>query len=393
MTIRRIRVSLYIMGRTGRINRGRIPFLTALTGKVGSEFTNRLRFIQLKRVKIDDQLSCLCFFLGKKLLLPSAMNPSIQHTALRTIELEALSISGLAAYINEDFEKAVLAIAGSKGRVVLSGIGKSAVIAQKIVATFNSTGTPSIFMHAADAIHGDLGMVQQEDVVMILSKSGESPEIKVLVPLIKNFGNTLIAVVGNTSSYLARQADILLNTTVDQEACPNNLAPTSSTTAQLVMGDALAVCLMEQKGFRSDDFARFHPGGALGKKLYLRVADLYINNEKPQVLLHQPLTEVIIEMTQKRLGVTAVVDEQQQLTGIITDGDLRRMLKKNIRLEDNITAASIMTRDPQTIAPDQLAVEALDLLRRKEITQLAVVEQGKYLGIIHLHDLIKEGLL
>lgn len=317
----------------------------------------------------------------------------ISEIARRTIELEAQSIEGLKAAINADFEKAVDAIANCTGRLVVSGIGKSAVIAQKIVATLNSTGTPSIFMHAADAIHGDLGMVQEQDIVLILSKSGESPEIKVLVPLIKNFGNTLIAMVGNTQSYLARQATLILDTTVEQEACPNNLAPTSSTTAQLVMGDALAVCLMELKGFQPDDFARFHPGGTLGKKLYLRVADLYPSNEKPSVGPTTQLQDVIMEMTQKRLGVTAVTDTTDQLLGIITDGDLRRMLRKNIGFDKNLQAADIMTTQPKTIDPDALAVEALDLLRKHEITQLAVVEAGRYLGMLHLHDLIREGLL
>jgi len=320
------------------------------------------------------------------------MAVSIKQVALKTIALEANSVSGLASYINDDFEKAVTAIASGKGRVVVSGIGKSAVIAQKIVATFNSTGTPSIFMHAADAIHGDLGMVQQNDVVVIISKSGESPEIKVLVPLIKNFGNVLIAMVGNIESYLARNASIILNTTVTQEACPNNLAPTSSTTAQLVMGDALAICLMELNGFQSEDFAKFHPGGSLGKKLYLRVVDLYADNEKPKVLAEQSLKEVIVEMTAKRLGITAVVDTANNLLGIITDGDLRRMLEKSIAI-DTIKAGDIMTVNPKTIGPDELAVGALDVLRKNEITQLAVTDAGKYLGIIHLHDLVKEGLI
>ncbi len=320
------------------------------------------------------------------------MPVSIIQIALRTIDLEAQSILGLASFINDDFEKAVQALADNKGRVVVSGIGKSAVIAQKIVATFNSTGTPSIFMHAADAIHGDLGIVQQDDVVIIISKSGESPEIKVLVPLIRNFGNTLIGMVGSIDSYLAKNATIVLNTTVEQEACPNNLAPTSSTTAQLVMGDALAVCLMELKGFKSGDFAKFHPGGMLGKKLYLRVSDLYAGNEKPKVLAGQSLKEVIVEMTAKRLGITAVVDNDNNLLGIITDGDLRRMLEKNVAI-DKVMAGGIMTANPQTIAPDELAVGALDLLRKKEISQLVVTESGKYLGIIHLHDLIREGLI
>lgn len=320
------------------------------------------------------------------------MSVSIKHVALRTIELESRSISELAAFINDDFEKAVQAIANSKGRVVISGIGKSAVIAQKIVATLNSTGTPSIFMHAADAIHGDLGIVQQEDVVIVISKSGESPEIKVLVPLIRNFGNTLIGMVGNMSSFLAKNSTIILNTTVSQEACPNNLAPTTSTTAQLVMGDALAICLMEMKGFQSEDFAKFHPGGMLGKKLYLRVADLYANNEKPAVLANQSLKEVIVEMTAKRLGITAVVNNANELLGIITDGDLRRMLEKSTAI-DSISAAEIMTAGPITIGAEALAVDALDLMRRKEISQLAVTDHKQYSGILHIHDLIREGLI
>jgi arabinose-5-phosphate isomerase len=320
------------------------------------------------------------------------MPDSIKQIALRTIAQEAQSINGLAAYINDDFEKAVTAISKSKGRVVISGIGKSAVIAQKIAATLNSTGTPSSFLHAADAIHGDLGVVQQDDIVIIISKSGNSPEIKVLVPLIKNFGNTVIGILGNTESYLAAQSDIILNTTVEQEACPNNLAPTSSTTAQLVMGDALAVCLMELKGFGSDDFAKFHPGGALGKQLYLRVEDLYKDNQKPSVKAHSTLKEVIVEITGKRLGATAVVDDANNLLGIITDGDLRRMLEKQASLE-KMQAKDLMTVNPKTIGPDELAVNALDLMRKKEITQLVVEEKGKYMGIIHLHDLIKEGLI
>ncbi len=317
---------------------------------------------------------------------------SIKQVALKTIELEASSVAGLAAFINDDFEQAVRAVFSGKGRVVVSGIGKSAIIAQKIVATFNSTGTPSIFMHAADAIHGDLGMVQQNDVVIIISKSGESPEIKVLVPLIRNFGNTLIAMVGNTASYLARNASIVLNTSVEQEACPNNLAPTSSTTAQLVMGDAMAICLMELNGFQTMDFAKFHPGGSLGKKLYLRVADLFADNEKPKVLVTQTLKEVIVEITQKRLGITAVVDGENNLLGIITDGDLRRMLEKNKDIEA-VKAGDIMTRNPKTIGSEELAISALDVLRQHGISQLAVTDNGKYLGIIHIHDLVREGLI
>ena len=318
----------------------------------------------------------------------------IKSVAIRTITREAEAVASLRPMINDDFERAVRAIVETKGRLVISGIGKSAIIAQKIVATLNSTGTPSIFLHAADAIHGDLGMIQQEDIVLIISKSGESPEIKVLVPLVRNFGNTLIAMVGNVEAYLARQADIILNTTVSQEACPNNLAPTSSTTAQLVMGDALAVVLMELKGFGSDDFARFHPGGTLGKKLYLHVADLYVNNECPKVLSTATLKQVIVEISKKRLGATAVVDTNNQLLGVITDGDLRRMLEKSITLQlDEIKAADIMTENPKTIDADALAVEALDLLRQYDITQLVVTTGSTYLGIIHLHDLVREGLI
>jgi arabinose-5-phosphate isomerase len=320
------------------------------------------------------------------------MPSSIKQTALRTIKMEAQSIDGLVSYINDDFERSVELIAACKGRLVISGIGKSAVIAQKIVATLNSTGTPSIFMHAADAIHGDLGMVQQDDVVMIISKSGNSPEIKVLVPLLKNLGNTLIGMIGTADSYLAKQSNFVLDTTVDKEACPHNLAPTTSTTAQLVMGDAIAVCLMELKGFTSDDFAKFHPGGMLGKKLYLRISDLYPHNERPKVFLEQSLKEVIVEITRKRLGATAVIDKEEILHGIITDGDLRRMLEKN-HLSDHLLARDIMTADPKTIEPEELVVNALDLMRRNEISQIPVVKEKKYLGMIHLHDLIKEGFI
>jgi arabinose-5-phosphate isomerase len=317
---------------------------------------------------------------------------SIKQAALRTIKLEADSIAQLEQYINDDFVKAINVIEASKGRVIVSGIGKSAIVAQKIVATFNSTGTPSIFMHAADAIHGDLGMIQKEDVVMILSKSGVSPEIKVLLPMIKNFSSTLIAMVGNTESVLAKQADIILNTTVSQEACPNNLAPTSSTTAQMVMGDAIAVALMELRGFSSEDFAKYHPGGTLGKRLYLRVQDLFIHNEQPKVTADAPLKNVIMEMTSKRLGATAVVDGDNKLLGIITDGDLRRMLEKNMPAE-KIMAEDIMTKNPVTIDADALAVEALDVLRKHDITQLIVTDKFHYAGFIHLHDLIREGII
>jgi arabinose-5-phosphate isomerase len=321
--------------------------------------------------------------MNKKMIIP---------VALRTIELEAESVAGLRAFINEDFEKAVETIALCKGRLIVSGIGKSAVIAQKMVATFNSTGTPSVFMHAADAIHGDLGMIQPEDIVLVISKSGDSPEIKVLTPLVKNFGNTLIGMVGNLLSFLAQHCDIVLNTTVEQEACPNNLAPTTSTTAQMVMGDALAVCLMELKGFNTNDFAKFHPGGALGKKLYLRVDDLASANEKPQVLPTATIKEVIVEMTQKRLGAAVVVDKTNVVLGIITDGDLRRMLEKTSSFND-LTAKDIMTPNPKRTVGDQLAVAALEQMKKDNISQLVVEQDGKYAGIIHLHDLVKEGII
>jgi len=320
------------------------------------------------------------------------MSSSIIQKALHTIALEAASIKGLEAFIGEGFEKAVQTIYQSKGRLVVSGIGKSAIVAQKIVATLNSTGTPSLFMHAADAIHGDLGMIQKDDVVLIISKSGESPEIKVLVPLIKNFGNKLIGIVGNMESFLSAQADIVLNTTVSQEACPNNLAPTSSTTAQMVMGDALAVSLMELSGFSDQDFAKYHPGGNLGKRLYLRVEDIYKNNLQPKVLSTASLKEVIVEITEKRLGVTAVVDANNKVEGIITDGDLRRMLEKSNHIE-NITAKEILSLNPKTIEPDVLAVQALDQMRKHDISQLIVESGKKYLGILHLHDLIREGII
>jgi len=317
---------------------------------------------------------------------------AIIQSALRTIKLQGESINGLQAFVDAAFVKAVENISTSKGRLVISGIGKSAIVAQKIAATCNSTGTPALFMHAADAIHGDLGMIQPDDCVMIISKSGDSPEIKVLASLIKNFGNTLVGMVGNTQSYLAQHSDIVLNTTVEQEACPNNLAPTTSTTAQMVMGDALAVCLMELKGFNSHDFAKYHPGGMLGKKLYLRVSDLSAQNEKPAVLPGATIKEVIVEMTQKRLGTTVVTDEKNTVLGIITDGDLRRMLEKTKDF-NTLTAAAIMSSHPKTIAAGALATEALDTMRHNNISQLVVIEEQQYAGIIHLHDLIREGII
>jgi arabinose-5-phosphate isomerase len=322
----------------------------------------------------------------------SLIKKNIIGIAQNTIRQEANAINNLYDTINTDFEKAVTLILNCKGRLVISGIGKSAIVAQKIVASLNSTGTPSLFLHAADAVHGDIGMVQPDDIVMIISKSGDSPEIKVLVPIIKNFKNCLLAMCGNMNSYLAKAADIALNTTVSEEACPNNLAPTSSTTAQIVIGDALTVCLMESRGFSSDDFAKFHPGGTLGKKLYLHVADLFINNEKPVVSTESFLKDVILEITKKRLGVAVVLNENDNLAGIITDGDLRRMLEKDL-YNANVKAKEIMTTDPKTIESTELAVTALDIMRKNNITQLVVTTEGKYVGIIHLHDLIREGII
>jgi arabinose-5-phosphate isomerase len=316
---------------------------------------------------------------------------SVRETALKTIELEAASVAGLAGQL-DGFEEVIDVLVSCTGRIVISGIGKSAIIAQKIVATLNSTGTPSLFLHAADAIHGDLGMVQGNDVVMIISKSGESPEIKVLVPFIKNFGNKVIGMVGNMDSFLARKSDLVLNTTVEAEACANNLTPTTSTTAQLVMGDALAICLMEKRGFAAADFAKLHPGGALGKKLYLRVADLCAEHEKPEVNIEQSLKEVIIEMTKKRLGITAVINNAGELAGVITDGDLRRMLEKTSSIE-NIQAGHIMSENPKTIPVSEMAINALHLMRANSIMQLIAVDGDRYAGVIHLHDLLKEGLI
>lgn len=317
---------------------------------------------------------------------------TIIQTALETITIEKKSIEQLAQYINDAFVQAVELIHNSKGRLVISGIGKSAIIAQKIVATLNSTGTPSLFLHAADAIHGDLGMLQPEDIAMVISKSGESAEIKVLVPFIKNFGNKLIALCGSEHSFLATQADYLLNCTVDEEACPNNLAPTSSTTAQLVIGDALAVTLLKLKGFKPQDFARYHPGGALGKRLYLKVGDLSSQNLQPFVSPEADSKETILTISQNRLGASAVVDGHHQLLGIITDGDIRRMLEKQ---DDwlNIKAKDIMNTSPKKIDESELAVNALEIMRSHNISQLIVVNDEKYTGMIHLHDLIREGII
>tara|TARA_B100000809_G_scaffold249300_2_gene280449 strand:- start:19336 stop:20304 length:969 start_codon:yes stop_codon:yes gene_type:complete len=316
---------------------------------------------------------------------------SIIDNAKLTIDIESKAIANLKNLINSDFENAVNFIFNSKGRVIITGIGKSAIIANKIVATLNSTGTPSIFMHAADAIHGDLGNIQEEDTVICISKSGNTPEIKVLVPLIQNYGNKLIALTGNPDSFLGTNADYTLNCHVEKEACPNNLAPTTSTTAQLVMGDALSVCLLEMKDFTSKDFAKYHPGGALGKRLYLRVNDLVANNEAPLVNPETSVKEVIIEISKKRLGATAVI-ENGQITGMITDGDIRRMLEKHSDIS-SLTAKDIMTKNPKTLNTDAMAIDALNTLENFGITQILVInDQKKYVGIIHLHDLIKEGI-
>ena len=315
----------------------------------------------------------------------------IKAIASRTINEEAAAIGQLSQFLTDDFVSSIDLILKSQGRVIVTGIGKSANIAAKIVSTFNSTGTPAIFMHAADAIHGDLGMIRPDDIIICLSKSGDTPEIKVLVPLLKLMGNKLIGLVGNTDSYLARNADLVINSTIEREACPNNLAPTASTTAQLVMGDSLAVALLECRGFTQEDFARYHPGGALGKRLYLRVSDIFRNNEKPEVQVSDDMRSVIMEISSKRLGATAVLDGEK-LVGIITDGDIRRMLHREgpVHL---LKASEIMTRAPQTINADILVADALDMMRKNNITQVLVLEEGIYAGVIHLHDILKEGVI
>ena len=316
---------------------------------------------------------------------------TIKNEAKKTILSESQSVAKLIDFIDDHFVNAVELIYNSKGRLIVTGIGKSAIIAQKIVATLNSTGTPSLFLHAAEAIHGDLGMVQPGDPVICISKSGNSPEIKVLVPLLKRFGNPLIGITGNLNSFLGKESDFPLNTFVENEACPNNLAPTNSTTAQLVMGDALAVCLMKMRDFKSEDFAKYHPGGALGKKLLLRVGDLLDESHKPVVGPDSSIKDVIMEISEKRLGVTAVVADNQ-IIGIITDGDIRRMLNKTETIT-GITAKDIMTVNAKSIKSTDLVSEALDVLENFAITQLAVIDNGTYKGIIHLHDILKEGVI
>lgn len=318
-------------------------------------------------------------------------NREIIDRALSTLETEAMAVSQLKNYIDDRFVEIVKLIHLSEGRVIITGIGKSAIVAQKIVATMNSTGTPSVFMHAADAIHGDLGIILKNDVVICISKSGNTPEIKLLVPLIKSGGNKLIGMVGDLSSFLAVQSDYILNTTVEREACPNNLAPTSSTTAQMALGDALAVCLLDCKGFSELDFARYHPGGSLGKRLYLRVGDLHPVNPKPEVKPTASIQDVILEISSKRLGATAVT-ENGLLKGIITDGDLRRMMSMGGAF-DNVKASDIMTPNPKTATSEMMAADALQIMKSAHITQLVVVQEGRYEGFVHLHDLLKEGII
>jgi len=315
----------------------------------------------------------------------------IKQLAIKTLKIEAASIEELTGFIDEDFVKCVELIYRSRGRVIVSGIGKSAIIAQKIVATLNSTGTPSIFMHAADAIHGDLGIIQKDDIIICISKSGDTPEIKILVPLLRNWGNKLIGMTGNTESYLAKQSDYVLNTTVKKEACPNNLAPTSSSAAQLAMGDALAVCLLDYRGFSGKDFAKYHPGGALGKKLYLKVKDIYPGNPAPKVNSGDDIMNVILVISSNRLGAAAVLDNNR-LTGIITDGDLRRMLLNNKDI-NGMKAGDIMSKNPKSVDKNTMAVDALTLMKSHNISQLIITDKEKYAGMIHLHDLVKEGIL
>ncbi len=317
---------------------------------------------------------------------------NIEQIAKDVLINEARAVENLTNYIDNDFEGCVREILNSTGRVVITGIGKSAIIANKIVATMNSTGTPALFMHAADAIHGDLGMIQRNDIVICISKSGNTPEIKVLVPLLKRRGSKLVALVSNTNSYLAEQADFILNATIGEEACPNNLAPTTSTTAHLAMGDALAVCLLELRDFSSEDFAKYHPGGSLGKQLYLKVEDVISNNQLPLVSPATALKDVILEISSKRLGATAVVDENNNLLGIVTDGDLRRMLQKESNI-GSIKAADIMTRTPKTIDKSEFAAKALQVMQENNISQLVVNDGQRVVGFIHLHDLLKEGIV
>ena len=316
----------------------------------------------------------------------------ILQTALKTIEVEIETLKGLKAGIDVHFTECVERIFQARGRVVVTGVGKSALIAQKMVSTFNSTGTPSLYMHAADAVHGDLGMIVPSDIVLALSKSGETAEIRVLMPILKNFGNVLIGITANRASYLALHADYVLHTPVTEEAEPNGLAPTASSIAQMAMGDALASALLVKRGFSQAHFARFHPGGSLGKQLYLKVQDLYVNNQRPLVHPETSIREVIVEMTSKRLGVTVVTGEEGNILGIVTDGDLRRMLEKHPDI-NTLRAKDIMTAGPRTISPEALAVDAFRMMQHNSITQVIVELNGKYLGVVHIHDLIREGIV
>lgn len=320
------------------------------------------------------------------------LGKNIQNIAKKVLLNEADALKKISGFIDDSFEECVNEVYQTKGRVVVTGIGKSAIIAGKIVATLNSTGTPALFMHAADAIHGDLGMIQQDDIVICLSKSGNTPEIKVLVPLIKRTGCRLVALVSNTESYLASQADFILNATIGEEACPNNLAPTTSTTAQLAVGDALAVCLLELRDFSSDDFARYHPGGTLGKQLYLKVNDISANNEVPKVKKEATLKEAIIEISSKRLGATAVVDDEDQLLGIITDGDIRRSMERELNLNE-VKAEEIMSTGVKTVSYNDFAIKAVSIMQENSITQLVVLKDKKVNGFVHLHDMLKEGII
>jgi arabinose-5-phosphate isomerase len=317
---------------------------------------------------------------------------NIRSIATGVLQNEAQAILNLINFLDDGFDSCVARILASKGRVVITGVGKSAIIANKIVATLNSTGTPALFMHAADAIHGDLGMIQSEDVVICISKSGNTPEIKVLVPLIKKTGSVLVGLVSNIDSYLAKHADYVLNATIGEEACPHNLAPTTSTSAHLALGDALAVCLLEARGFTSQDFAKYHPGGTLGKQLYLKVEDVLGKDQIPKVSQDSGLADIIMEISSKRLGATAVVDQNDRLIGIITDGDLRRMLQKTLDIQ-SLKAVDIMTVNPKTITKDQFAVKAYNLMRTHNITQLVAMDGENIAGFVHIHELMKEGIV
>jgi len=320
-------------------------------------------------------------------------NQAILNIIKETIDLQSNSISNLNKYINIDFVKSIQLILNSEGRVIISGIGKSAIIAQKIVATFNSTGTPSIFMHAADAIHGDLGLIQKDDIVICISKSGNTPEIKALIPFIKSTNyNKLIAITGDINSFLAINADFILNSKVEKEACPNNLAPTTSTTAQLVIGDALAVTLLKLRGFGSKDFAKYHPGGSLGRNLYLKVEDIVNTEEKPEINFNSNISDVIIEMSEKMLGAVVVLDDKKDIKGIITDGDLRRQLVRSLDIS-KIKAVEIMTKNPFVISSNTMAAEALKIMKTKKISHLIVERNNKYYGVIHIQNIIKEGII